>query len=400
MDQLFQKVTEKIDKDYVIGLLGELIEIPSANPPGDVSEISRRVEKEMRNIGITDIEIIEPEKGRRNVMGRIGKGNGPTITLYGHLDVVPVREEEEKEWRTPPLKGTIVDGKMYGRGAADTKSGLASMLSAAKALIETGVEIPGKVVFLAAADGETGDIWGIKYLEEKGLIGGDMVIACEPSGFQIIRLFKGRIWFEVSVNGKAVHASVPDQGVNAIIKMVKVIDALNNSRLTFTPDPVLGDSTIAFSTVRGGSVPNAVAGFCKATFDVRLVPGQTVNGVKSEFQAVLDGLKKEDLELDVTLDILPGAGREVCETPMDSKIVKYVQEAFKHVMGHDAPFGAGIESPGAVYHFIRTGAQGVFFGPGAIWEAHLPNEFVILDRLYNMAKMYAVTILKATRAWA
>ncbi|MFZ5633541.1 MAG: M20 family metallopeptidase [Bacillota bacterium] len=398
MDQLFKKVTEKIDREYVVNLLKELIEIPSANPPGDVSRISRRVEKEMRDIGITDIEIVEPVEGRRNVIGRIGNGNGPTITLYAHLDVVPVREEEEKEWRTPPLKGTIVDGKMYGRGAADTKSGLAAMLAAARALVETGAEIPGRVVFLAAADGETGDIWGIKYLEEKGLIGGDMVIACEPSGFQIIRLFKGRIWFEVSVKGKAVHASVPEQGVNAIIKMVKVVDALNNAKHTFVPHDILGDSTIAFSTIQGGSVPNAVAGHCKATFDVRLVPGQTVEGVKSELQAVLDRLKKEDPELEVTLDILPGAGREVCETPLDAKIVRHVQEAFKYVMGTDAPFGAGIESPGAVYHFNRLGAQGVFFGPGAIWEAHLPNEFVILDRLYNMAKMYAVTILKATKA--
>ncbi|MFZ5648582.1 MAG: M20 family metallopeptidase [Bacillota bacterium] len=397
MNQLFDKVIERIDRDYVVGLLKELIEIPSANPPGDVGEISRRVEREMRDMGITDIDIVEPVEGRRNVIGRIGNGNGPTITLYAHLDVVPVREEEEKEWRTPPLVGTIVDGKMYGRGAADTKSGLAAMLAAARALIETGVEIPGKVVFLAAADGETGDIWGIKYLEEKGYLGGDMVIACEPSGFQIIRLFKGRIWFEVNVNGKAVHASVPEQGINAIIKMVKVVDALNNAKLTYTPDPVLGESTIAFSTIKGGSVPNAVAGFSRATFDVRLVPGQTVDGVVSELQAVLDGLKKEDPELDVTLSILPGAGREVCETPLDAKIVKHVQDSFKYVMGYDAPFGAGIESPGAVYHFNRLGAQGVFFGPGAIWEAHLPNEFVILDRLYNMAKMYAVTIMKATR---
>lgn len=394
MEQVWQQVVTKIDRDYAVGLLKELIAIPSPNPPGDVRAIAERVEKEMRSIGIQEIECIEGLEGHRNVIGRIGKGKGPTITFYAHLDVVPVRDEEVKEWKTPPLEGTIKEGKMYGRGAADTKSGLVAMLTAAKALIVSGIEIPGKVVFIAAADGETGDIWGIKYLEEKGYLAGDMVIACEPSGFQIIRLFKGRIWFEVVVKGKAVHASVPEQGINAITKMVKVIDVISNTKLNFVPHPILGDSTIAFSTIQGGSVPNAVAGHCRATFDVRLVPGQTVDGVRAELQSVLDRLKSEDKELEVSLNILPGAGREVIETPEDASVVSYLKEAFRLVMNCEATFGAGIESPGAVFHFHRQGIPGVFFGPGAIWEAHLPNEFVDLERLVNAARIYAATILK------
>jgi len=388
-----ENILNAVDREYEINLLRELIGIKSANPPGDCTEIANRVEAEMKSIGVDKVEIIEPAPGRRNVIGTLGKGNGPTLLMYAHLDVVPVKDDELKEWKCDPYAGEIIDGKMYGRGAADTKSGLTAMLAAARALVKAGVTLQGKVVLMAVADGETGDIMGVKYMAENNMLQGDFAIACEPSGFNIIRQFKGRIWCELNVRGKAVHASVPEEGINAVVKMAKIVEAINGLKLNYKYDQFLGHSTIAFSTISGGSVPNAVAGHCRATFDVRLVPGQTVAGVMSELQAVLDKLKSEDPELEVDLGILPGAAREQCETPEDVGIIKSISAAYKTVMGQEVSFGAGIESPGAVYHFLHAGIPGVFYGPGAIWNAHLPNEFVILDNLVNVAKTYALVAL-------
>ena len=393
VDQLLNRVVDRVDVHYVEALCKEFISIPSPNPPGDVVAMAERFEQELRRLGINDIQIVEPEKGRRNVIGTFGNGNGPTISLYAHLDVVPIREEEQGQWETPPLEPAVKDGRIYGRGAADTKGGLASMLGAAKALLEEGIDLPGKVVLIGAADGEVGDLLGIKYLEEKGYLQPGSVIACEPSALQVIRVFKGRVWFQVDVKGKAVHASVPQEGINAINKMIKVVDVISNAKLRHEPHPLLGKSTLTFSTINGGTVPNAVAGHCKATFDVRVVPSQTVEGIRMELQAALDELQRQDPELEVSLSILPGAGRESVETPEDSTIVRAVTEAYRYVMGEEPVFGAGIESPGALFHFARIGAQGVFFGPGAIRQAHLANEYVELSRLHAAPKLYAATIL-------
>lgn len=387
---IVERIKKSVDDNQLADLLAEFIRIPSPTPPGDTTAITKRIKEEMEALGVENIKIYERKKGYQSIMGEIGKGQGPTLILYAHSDVVPVRDDELTQWKVDPMAGIIEDDIIWGRGAADTKSGLTSMLGAVKALRDAQIELQGKFKIIAFADGEGGDVEGAKYLGEENLLEGDLVISCEPTGYRLVRKFMGRVWLEVAVEGKAVHASIPHEGINAIEKMTKVIDAIRAHRLKWETDPDLGDSTTTFTTIQGGSVRNATAGHCRATFDVRLVPGQSVAGVIEEYTSLLKKLEEEDKELKVTLSLIP-TGREPVETAeVDYPGIAIAQEAFKEVDGEDLEFFGGIESPGALVYFNDVGIPGLSFGPGNIRYAHLANEFVEKYRVGNMARIYAI----------
>jgi len=389
---LKEKIAKNVSEEYLTDLLCQFIRIPSANPPGSSVEITRRIQEEMEDIGIDDIKIYEKVEGKQNIVGKMGNGNGPTFVLYAHSDVVPIRERAK--WRMDPMAGIVKDEKVWGRGAADTKSGLTSMLGAARAIASSGIELKGNLVIISFADGEQGDIDGAKYMAEDGLLSGDFVVSCEPTGYQIVNEFMGRVWLKVTVEGKAVHASVPHKGINAIDKMNKIITAINKKKLTYKPHPTMGESTTTFTTIQGGNVHNATAGHCEATFDTRLVPGQTVKGVLAEYQQLLDDLMAEDNELDASISIHLTGREPLKMIEADDERVKLFEDCFKGIDGNSANFMGGIESPGALKHFADQGIPGFSFGPGYILNAHLPNEYVETYRLSNVAMMYALFAAK------
>jgi len=389
---LTQKIINSVDDEKLASLLSEFIKIPSPNPPGNNEAITKKIKEEMEDIGLDNICIYQKKEGFQNIVGELGNGNGPKLILYAHSDVVPIREKNK--WKVDPLGGIIKDNKVWGRGAADTKSGLTSMLGAARALKECGVELNGKLQIIAFADGEKGDVNGAEYMAEEELLNGDMVISIEPTGYRIVRKFMGRVWLKIRIEGEAVHASLPDEGINAIDKVTKIIDRIKQYKLNYESDPDLGESTTAFTTIQGGSVPNATAGYCEITFDVRLVPGQTYNGVFEEYQKLLNEMENEDSDLNTTLSIIP-TGRDPLETCDENfEGIKIASEAFKEVDGNDVEFFGGIESPGALSYFKEVGINGISFGPGNIRNAHLPNEFVEIKHVGNIARIHALIATK------
>ncbi|MAE06248.1 MAG: hypothetical protein CMH76_07925, partial [Nitrospinae bacterium] len=202
--------------------------------------------------------------------------------------------------------------------------------------------------------------------------------------------FKGRIFFEVKVRGRSVHVSVPDKGINAIEKMSRIVETFKADLLGTEPHPFLGPCTLTFSTIQGGSAVNVVGGRCAATFDVRMIPGQTSAGVRDMLRGVLENMKKDDPELDASLDIIPSGARGVTEIAGDEPVVRLMEKVVPAVRGRPNEFLPGIESPGALRLFIDNGVPGIFFGPGGfISEAHLPNERVPARNLIDAAGMFA-----------
>jgi succinyl-diaminopimelate desuccinylase len=177
--------------------------------------------------------------------------------------MVPVHPDEVESWEVGPFSGEIRGDGIWARGAADMKGALASTLGALKALRDNRVPISGKLTWALMPDGEHGDRHGAQALADRGVLrglGGDMVLHTESTSNNIIRSFKGRIFFEVKVRGRSVHVSVPDRGINAIEKMARIVQPFRAERLGVEPDPFPGPATLAFSTIQGGSAVNVVGG--------------------------------------------------------------------------------------------------------------------------------------------
>lgn len=383
-----------VDGDYVVELARELIRIPAENPPGDCSAVAERILAELRAIGVEDVATHEYKAGMPNFIIQTGEGGaGGHFVIGGHMDTVPVHPDEVEAWQAPPFGGELRGGEIWGRGAADMKGALASTIGALKALRDANVRLRGTLTWVLLSDGEKGDCYGAQSLADDGVLkglGGDMVLYTESTGNNIIRSFKGRVFFEVRTRGRSVHVSVPEKGVNAIEKMARVIDAFRAERIAPPPHPFLGPATLAFSTIRGGSAVNVVGGRCSATFDVRMLPGQTSAGVQAQLEEVLAELAREDPEFDASVEIMPSGAREVTEVAEEEPVVQLMRRVVPAVRGTPNAYLPGIESPGALRLFIENGVPGIFFGPGEfISEAHLPNERVPAQNLIHAAGMFA-----------
>ena len=221
----------------LVALLRELIWIPTVNPPGDgYEEFCALLQAVYRELGYATeivrvpserLEELAPQGGglpRPNLIGKLA-GDGPLVHLNGHYDVVPVGND----WTRDPFGGELDDGWIYGRGAADMKSGLAAQVIAVEALRRT--EWRGRIVQSAVADEETVGVEnaGMGFLVEQGrLEGADAVIITEPFAPDGVGIgHKGAIWGEITIFGKQAHGSSPRLGVNAVEAMARYLAAID-----------------------------------------------------------------------------------------------------------------------------------------------------------------------------
>lgn len=395
-------VLKHIDSDYVVSLTQKLIRIPSESPAihdrsKDRAPIVRFIVDEFKSMGLSP-ELVTILEGRPNIALWIeGSKPGPRYMLYTHCDTGVVPDNELPDWQHDPFGGQIIDGRLYGRGAADTKGGVAGIIAATRAIVESGVKFRGTLLILISTSSEAGSPGGVVDMVKKGMLGNgrfatDGAIVADCSNRQIVRYFKGRVWHQFTVRGKAVHACEPHVGINAVEKACNVIAALKKADFLKYSHDYLGNCTLVVTNISGGTALNAVPGKCIFKTDIRIVPGQTVAGVTAEMQEMLNRLMSEDKDLHVELEILPNAVKDIIEIPEEEKVVQTAVQAMQDVLGK-AEFMPGVESPGAVTYFTQAGIPAIFFGPGSIWDAHVPNESIEISRLGEMAGIYALAAL-------
>ena len=221
------KLDRFIKKKELIDLTRKLIQIPTENPPGKEKEALQFLKPLLSRMGFRVKNVLSP-KGRWNIIAerRWGKG-GRTLLFNGHLDVVP--PGDLSLWRYPPFQGRLERGRIYGRGASDMKGGVASFLQAVSLIDRSKMELSqGSLILHLASDEESHGHHGTGFLSQKGLIKGDAVLVGEPTGLDPVIAQKGALWFRISTFGKSAHGSSPHLGVNAISKMMKVVDRLNS----------------------------------------------------------------------------------------------------------------------------------------------------------------------------
>ncbi len=324
---------------------------------------------------------------RPNLIGKLA-GDGPLVHLNGHYDVVPVGND----WTQDPFGGELVDGKIYGRGAADMKSGLAAQIIAVEALRRAGLK--PNVHQSAVPDEETVGVRnaGMGWLVEQGLLQGDAVIITEPFGPDGVGIgHKGAIWGEITVHGKQAHGSAPQLGVNAIELMARYLSHLDQHlrpqlELRVTDYGVTPDNpraTLSFDTIRGGHATNIVPDRCTVTFNRRLVPGEDLDSARRELLEPLQDTGHDYHELYST------------EPTLVSEDEPVVQAAIRAVrqLGLEPKIliSAGSDDQRFVVHNAGI-TNSLVYGPGQTPLSHIADEHITVGDLVLGTKGLALII--------
>jgi acetylornithine deacetylase/succinyl-diaminopimelate desuccinylase-like protein len=282
---------------------------------------------------------------------------------------------------TPRLR----HGRLYGRGACDTKGSIASMLGALMALARNGPRPTStEIVFAGVIDEENAQA-GSRSLAASGFKA-NLAIVGEPTRLRVVTAHKGSLWLHLETRGKAAHGACPDLGRNAVHEMARVVDLLQTDyarQLKKRRHALLGCATVNVGSIQGGTQPNIVPAQCEASVDRRTLPGETESSVRAELATLFREHKLRAL----VRDEKPSACHPL-ETAADLPLVQKFLQA------------AGQKEPMGVHYFCdasvlgRAGIPSIVFGPGDIAQAHTAEEWIELKSL----QMATACLLKFFRS--
>jgi succinyl-diaminopimelate desuccinylase len=371
-----------VKEESIVKLLQQVIQIESTNPPGNELDLAEWLQGYFAQADM-QAELLRYEGKRANLVARLpGSGKGPALIFSAHMDTVPAGE---LPWMFPPFSGALHEGKIYGRGAADMKSGLAAMAQAAAILSQEGVSLGGDLIIAFTYD-ETHGLQGAKRMVEEGrLQGAGAVLVSEPSTLDVLIAEKGALWLRCRAKGKTAHTSMPELGQNAIMEMVHFLSRLEESLdLSADAHPLLSPATATVGTIKGGVIINMIPDNCETEVDIRLVPGMDHEEVVRQVRELAEG--RVDVEV---MD-----WKEPVETDPDDRIVDISLRAVEEVTGVPRqPKGVSYFTDGSVLA-NRLRIPMVIIGPADTGMTHQPNEFVAVERLVQAVKAY---LLIATR---
>jgi succinyl-diaminopimelate desuccinylase len=384
-------VTYPVDSDAVVALTRDLVRLRTVNEDGArEAPAAELVAATMRSFG-WEPQVTEVAPGRPNVVALVEGGGGPgrTLAFEGHTDVVT--EGDPDRWSVDPYGGEIRDGRLYGRGSADMKSGVAAMLHGVRALQLAG-PFPGRVLVCALVD-EEGLMLGAKHFAATDLARGvDGAIICEPEEGEICTSAKGAVRIRVDLIGAMAHGAMPQHGRNplpAAGRLLVALAALQDELQKAHPaHEHLGEVYVTPTVSRAGSLDqiNVIPARATIAVDVRTIPGIDHTALVARVRELAaeagapDGVASQ---LSVVDD------RPCVEIPTDHPLVTALAAAHEDVVGEPARYG-GV--PGATDGTILTrdaGIPTVVYGPGGKWIAHQADEFVEVDDIVRCAHVYA-----------
>ncbi|WP_070119624.1 peptidase [Bacillus marinisedimentorum] len=396
-----------------ITLLQQMIQAPSTQ--GNEKAAQEIVVETLENMGL-EVDVWDPDgnelaknpafassrdefTGSPNVVGVWkGNGDGRSVILNGHIDVVPAGDREQ--WIEDPYSGKIKDGKIYGRGATDMKGGNAALLLAIQTLQGLGIRLQGDVIFESVIEEESGGS-GTLASVLRGYKA-DAAIIPEPTNMKIFPKQQGSMWFRIHIKGRSAHGGTRYEGVNAIEKSLAVVDHLRrleeerNNRIS---DPLYEKIPIPVpinvGKIEGGDWPSSVPDLVKIEGRMGVSPEETMEEAKAEMDAWLKDLKEIDEWYEdhpVTLEWfgarwLPGS------IDLGNDMIKALTERYRDVIGGNpvveaSPWGT---DGGLLTKVGET--PSVVFGPGVTGMAHYPNEYIELEKVFQAAEIIALTLV-------
>ena len=376
---IMQDIFDLIDEDELVDILSKAVDIPSTNPTGNEKPMCEYVESLLRQNDI-DYFTVPVEKNRYNIIAKIkGKSDKDAVVFTGHMDVVPVSDDEMKRWNTPPFKATIKDGKLYGRGSADMKSGLMSAIYSMILLKRHNIT-PSRDIILAATIDEENYMKGSKALQEHPIFeNAKYLIVCEPTDMKICNEQKGRTWADVCVHGMTAHGSQKGVGENAIYLAIKLIEKIKNSEFEKYPDTFW--RTLAINAC---VEPQVVPDRCVFTVDARLQVGHPPVQIWERLQEMIQEMKSENPHFDATYDIADM--RTSWHTSKEDKLIQSIEKSLQKI-GINPVFETFSGSTDASM-LIKNNLIPVIIGPGDLSVVHRENEYVDLSQLFDSCKLY------------
>ncbi len=373
---------EHVDTDAVVAATQALVRVDTRNPPGDEVRAVAACRELLEPLGAR-IEVIEPRPGRASVVAALPRTGKPVLVVNGHLDVVPINRAD---WSVDPFGAEVVDGRVWGRGTADMKGGIAAAIEAVAALARSGREPAWDLVFHLVADEERGGRWGTRALVEGGFCDG--VAAClvpEPTDLDVCVAERGLLVAHLTTLGRPAHGSAPRQGVSAIETAAKVVLALHAADFDDQAHQLLGRPTANIGMIAGGSGHNTVAESCRVTIDRRLLPGVTLEQALAAVEAKVGATLDPDLRYEIEVEVFGEASEMAPDHPFARLVGRCITEATRRspeVIG--MPFTTDAR-------FVRNdaGIPAVVCGPGGIAQAHVHDEWVAVDRLVDAAAAFA-----------
>lgn len=380
-------------EEKLIKLLQEMIQNPSDS--GQEEGVVKAIGKNMKALGFDNVHIDK----YGNIIGCI-KGNRPgkKILFDGHIDTVPVPELTRDKWTQNPYGGEIVDGKLYGRGTSDMKGQTAAFISAAAYFAQDcNKDFPGEIYCAGVVCEEIFE--GIAAREISNFVKPDYVVIGESSELNLKIGQRGRGEIVVETFGKPAHSANPHKGINSVYKMAKVIEEINK---IVPPETELGKGILELTDIKSSPYPGAsvVPEYCKATYDRRLLVGETREEVLRPIEEVLERMMKEDPQLKAKVSF--AIGKEKCYTGetiegerffpgwLYDENDEFVQMAYKGLKE------AGIDSEITQYSFCTNGShyageagiRTIGFGPSKENLAHTIDEHIEVEQLRIGARGY------------
>ena len=368
---------------YEIDLLRQLVAHNTVNDPGNEEPLAHYIVSELEPLGFTT-QLVPCGPNRSSVVAFKGNPAGRKLMFNGHLDVVPVSQN----WATDPFVLTQEGDRLYGRGTADMKGGIASMIAAARKAIKEGVDFShGQLILTFVADEEIYNKGTHSVLAMPEVRAADFAVIGEPTELEICVGHRGTVREVIRVNGTPCHSSKPAEGVNAISQMSHVIQAIDahHEVLKAVKHPILPSPSIAVVMIEGGEKDNIIPGHCDIRFDRRTLPAETQEDIHTEITALLDSVaaRVPDFSYELTPYIYLAAG----EVSPASEIVEKAVVAYQHVFGKQAvlrDFTATCEQS----LFMHAGIDSLIFGPGSIQQAHVDNEYTTVSQLQAATAFY------------
>ncbi len=373
-----------IRKKELVDLTTRLVQIPTENPPGNEKAAAQFLKPHLAKMAFKAKTVLSP-KGRWNIVAerRWGKG-GRTLIFNGHLDVVPAGDPSR--WKYPPFGGRLSRGRIYGRGASDMKSGIASFIHAVS-IVDRSKSRPdqGAVVLHLVSDEESHGHHGTGFLTQLGGIRGDAALVGEPTDLQPVVAQKGALWLRITAFGKSAHGSRPHLGVNAVEKMMKLMERLYSIPLE-NEHPLLGKPTLGVGTIRGGTKINVVPDRCEIEVDRRMLPGEKKEEVLGQIKETLDSLHSQDPSFQYRMEEIDFA--EPSEIDPEEELVRIVVDAVQQATGRKPALRAFSGFTDSRFYINHCHIPTLIFGPGGMEQSHTTDESVEVDALVQAARVY------------
>ena len=409
-----QKILAEIDanKEGAIAFLQKMVSIPSVT--GDEAAIQRFVSDHMKSIGLsvdmweTNWEELKKHpgyrpvdrgySGRPNIVGTLtGTGGGQSLLLNGHTDVIPVGKGEG--WTDDPWSGTIRNGRIYGRGSCDMKSGVASHILAVEALKKIGLTPKGDVMINVVVDEEvsghgTLDTVIRGYKADAGISGETSDLAVQPACI-------GRIWFEIEIHGKPAGIQQRYLGVsgidlgNKITNAVAELEAIRIATVTHPLYPSAIDSLPCIvGSFQAGGYPSAFPANCLLKGSIGTVPGEDHEGVKRSLVKKVAKASEADPWMKDHPPVVRFVGydAQASEIPRNHPIVETVSRCYTEITGKQPVISGRQGAADTRFLNLYGKTPTVIFGPGSTAVMHADDEWVSIDDYMTAIKVMALSI--------